>query len=208
MKRLLTAAGAALVLMSASAGHAQTAAPPAAASNQALSRHDQLAAELAQILFEAVDLDSVLRSKMPEMTAAMSSEKWFRPEWRPLLIEAMFEELEHDRPKIQLIFGRAIAKNMTEDELEAGRKFMSAAGTKRIMYASAHDLPAPTLTRPERAEIERIAATPAGRGFMQKMEKVDTKSDEALNAFVTELLPGVFRRFGEKAEALEAQQGR
>jgi hypothetical protein len=43
---------------------------------------------------------------------------------------------------------------------------------------------------------------------MQKMEKVDTKSDEALNAFVTELLPGVFRRFGEKAEALEAQQGR
>lgn len=194
-RHFLAAAGAALVMMiTPVAGAAQT--PPG----------QDRAAELVRAMFEGGDFRAMLQRELPRMSEGMSRERWFRPEWKPLLEEAFMEEVDHDLPKLHVIFGRELSKVMTEQEIAAGLALMSTRGGRAMLSAAGRGANSPpNLSRADRREMERIASTPAGRGFIAKMDRVNFGSEASKQEFIGELMPGVMRRFGTKAEALQAR---
>ena len=195
MKRMLAAAGLALAL---SWGGLATAQQP--------SPRERAGAELMDAFLRAADFAAMMRKQMPALSSGLSREPWFKAEWRPLLEEAFLEEMAHDRDKVGLIMGRGVADVMSEDEMRAGLALLQTEGGRAMIAAAGRgDRNPPKLTRQQQRDMERVLATPAGRGFASKMDRIDFSSKPARYALLAEIFPGVLRRFGEKVEALDAR---
>ena len=189
MRRSIFAAAMGFAILAAGGAQAQSAEAEA------------LGVEVARTIFRAVSFDQVIAKELGSAKDAFAEVK-SRPEWSGFLIQAMQEEVRHDLPTFERMFGRALARDMSVDELRAGAQLLADPALQAAIRAAAQDGAEPTV-RPSR-DTERIAATRAGRAFLGKLEKIEERLAPLQDEFAAELIPGAFRRFADKAEAGEA----
>jgi hypothetical protein len=210
--RALSAA--ALMMLAAAPAWAQALAQeaPSAAQPAPSAESDRLGVEMAHILMGGVDYKAILSQNIGELDQTFGQIKG-RPEWADLFKQAFLEEVDQDRPAFDRIIGLAFAQYFTLDELRAGTAFLRGPGgaaLAQIVADSSAGKPPGTLSPDVQREMTEAAQTPAGRSFFEKFGQIGPVMDKVQPDFVAAFLPGVFRRFGEKAEADEAarQAGR
>ena len=173
------------------------ASPARAATPEA----EALGQEIGSIVLDATDFKTVITKAMTEESASMGSFN-FRPNWKQLLVDSMVEETEHDMPALKRLFGDAFADGFTVEELRAGVVIMRDPAMQVAIAAGAANRPAPSM-QPARA-TQKVINSPAGRAFLERLSHLDTLMAGLENDFVAEIIPGAFRRFGDKAEVAEA----
>jgi len=184
-------AGLALAFMAmAGAGDVRAQTPEAEA----------LGARIAHLIFEAVDFDAVMIRAVREKAVGVDGLE-SRPEWVAYLREAMAEEIAHDMPAFERLFGLTLAKSLSVEELKAGIIIMSDPTIQATMAAGAQKKETPP-GQPSR-EAERAAGSAAGRGFLKRMDRLETMFDDLEGEFLGEIMPGTFRRLADKIDAGE-----
>jgi hypothetical protein len=129
-----------------------------------------------------------------------------RPEWRTALNEAASEELDADRPTVDAIMARQLAKDMTLDELQAGLVIIRDPAMAAALKANLGHAPSSNALPPLQLDAQRAAVSPAGQSFGRKFDRFDELMSPVKPDLTFAVMPGVLRRFGEKAEAVEAQK--
>lgn len=190
-----------LVLPLAAAFALAASAPALAQGSRAAAT--PLQAQLAAKLLDFIDYKNGVRARMtgsnlpPELVAV-------RPEWEGLWKQAMSEELDHDMPTIESMVGQALVKTFTDDEMKAGLQIVSDPGLKAIYLA------AQTGTQPPQVTVAKatddLMNTPNGSSFVSKLQKIDTVMDPVQIEVMATVMPGVMKRFGEKADADEVRK--
>lgn len=191
--RLATAAVLALGLNLAAAGLGL--AQPAAT--------DALGRQVAHELLSAVDMVDLVKQGAMSNAGAFDAFGKVRPEWKALMLEAIDEAVTQDAPGIEALLGRALAKSMSADELNAGLVvFRDPQARAAIAAASRHQPVASSASCS--SECLRAMNSPAGRGFLQKMGAAF--GPQAQTDMIALVVPDMFIRFGEKAKAAEARR--
>ncbi len=207
MKRSLIAAAcvlaASVTLISATPAMSDDApaAAPAAQSPEA----EQLGDEMAGLLMKDVDYGALLNGNMGDLDSSFAQLKG-RPEWPDMFKQSVLEEIQADAPVFNRLIGHAFAGYFTLDELRSGVAFMrgpAGADLAKVVAEGAlgHDV---KLSPATIDAIQTAARDPAVAAFFEKFGKIGTLLDGVKTDFVAAFLPGVFRRFGEKAGAAEA----
>lgn len=177
-----------------------------ASSGGALAQTDErqaLGLQVAQVMFKALSLEDLIAKEAQGDTSDIFAEVKSRPEWKGYLVAALQEELRHDMPAIERMFGRAIAKDMSAEELRVGLALMNEPEIQAVFRAGAEGRE-PT-GRPSR-KVERMASTRAAQSFLEKLGTLDKTLDPLIEDVLIELMPGTMRRFADKAEAGEARR--
>jgi hypothetical protein len=193
MRRLLLPLAAAVALAASAPALAQ--APRAAAT--------PLQAQLAAKLLDFIDYKAGVRARMtgstlpPELVAV-------RPEWEGLWKQAMGEELDHDMPTIESMVGQALVKTFTDDEMKAGLQIVADPALKAIYLAAQARAQPPQVTVSK--ATDDLMNTPSGASFVSKLQKIDDVMDPVQIQVMATVMPGVMKRFGEKADAAEVQK--
>lgn len=164
---------------------------------------EQLSLQMAVTMIEVINFKALLASKVSSEFEANGDLDDIRPEWNDLMKQALVEELDHDMPAITQILAQAFARQFTVDELRAGSGMMNDPAFKAGMAASAAGKPYPSSAPQPSRKTVRLANSPAGQSFIRKCGEFDATLSVFEKDFAAELLPGWFRRFGEKAEAAE-----
>lgn len=173
------------------------------AGAQTSARTEAKATELSAIIFSGEMFDALMTHVEGEFRSSFGAEQ-LPTAWEPLFVAAMREEMALRRPELIVIFGRYMFSGFTEAELDVGLQLMRLEGARKVFIAGAAGGPTPTLTRQEERELERVYRMPGGSSFIQKMARIDTNTPpESEEAMVRLIVPGMMRRFGEKAEAYE-----
>ena len=73
-----------------------------------------------------------------------------------------------------------------------------------IVAASAEGRPSPGMSPAGQRALAALDARPAGHSFLQKFGAMDALMSNVGVEFAARILPGVFIRFGQKAQAAEA----
>jgi hypothetical protein len=165
----------------------------AAISLAGAARADDAAPSLASQAGGAI-FDVLYSRQTAEATAARISggfaSSWPQA-WKALFADAAWEEDLAERPQLQARFSQIFAANFTPQELAAGMDVLRAEAAGR-----------PGQLDP--AVAAKVRASAAGRSFMQKFGQVAPQFDDAAQAMQGDWIPGVFRRFGVKAESAAA----
>jgi hypothetical protein len=192
MKRLLLPLAAVLALLGPAAAVAAPA-PPAGS----------LQTQLAAKLLDFIDYKAGVRARMtgsslpPELVAV-------RPEWEGMWKQAMGEELDHDMPTIESMVGQALVKTFSDDEMKAGLQIVSDPALKAIYLAAQSGAQPPQVSV---AKATRdLMNTPSGSSFVSKLQNIDAVMDPVQIEVMATVMPGVMKRFGEKADAAEVQK--
>lgn len=179
----------------------------AAPANAQTPEQRELGLQVAHLMFDALALDRLVTKELEGEADKMFADIPSRPEWGRLMVDAMREEVEHDLPAFERLFGDSLAGSLSVDELKAGVALMSEPSMRAALMAySAGGEPT---AKPSR-EAERLASSRAGRAFLKKLETLDTLMKPLEDEMLAELMPGAFRRFADKVEAGEIarKQGR
>lgn len=193
MKRLLLPLVAALALAASAPALAQAsrgAGPP-------------LQTQLAAKLLDFIDYKAGVRARMtgstlpPELVAV-------RPEWEGLWKQAMAEELDHDMPTVESMVGQALVKTFTDDEMKAGLQIVADPALKAIYLAAQSGAQPPQVTVAK--ATDDLMNTPAGSSFVSKLQKIDDVMNPVQLEVMATVMPGVMKRFGEKADAAEVRK--
>jgi hypothetical protein len=179
-------------------------AAPAAWAADDKTQAGQTAVAVATAMYGPAYKRMLHDALVPPLTDGMSGV--LRPEWRGYVAEAVDEELDADASTVCAILGRALAGAATPDELAAGLVAVRDPAIQGALKALAeHTTPAQPVS--PTAETRTVMSTPAGRGFTQKVfgdiaKAVDPVKEDLLRAIV----PGIFRRLGQKAIADERRR--
>ena len=193
MRRTLICLATALAIAGASPALAQ--APRAATPLQA---------QLAAKLLDFIDYKNSVRARMsgsnlpPELVA-------LRPEWEGQWKQAMGEELDHDMPTIESMVGQGLVKTFTDDVMKAGLRIDADPALKAIYLAAQAGARAPAGVEVSKA-TDTLMNTPAGASFVSKLQKIDDVMDPIQLEVMATVMPGVMKRFGEKADAAEVSK--
>jgi hypothetical protein len=196
MRRLILPLAAALACATAAPALAQ---PPRAAAAASTPVQAQLAAKL----LDFIDYKASVRARMtgsnlpPELVAV-------RPEWESLWKQAMADELDHDMPTIESMVGQALVKTFSSDEMKVGLQIVSDPGLKAIYLAAQNSAKPPAVTVAK--ATDDLMNTPTGASFVAKLQKIDEVMSAVQIEVMATVMPGVMKRFGEKADAAEAQK--
>jgi hypothetical protein len=193
MKRLLLPFAAALALSAAAPALAQA---PRAASTP-------LQAQLAAKLLDFIDYKAGVRARMTGSTLPPQLLS-VRPEWEGLWKQSMTEELDHDMPTIESMVSKALVKTFTDDEMKAGLQIVADPALKAIYLAAQNGAPPPNVTVAK--ATDDLMSTPSGSSFVSKLQKIDDVMDPVQLEVMATVMPGVMKRFGEKADAAEVQK--
>lgn len=155
---------------------------------------------LAQAMFADTFGPAIEQQLSGAAAPKLGSELGF-PDWDPLLVDAMREELRHDRPAIISMVGESMAKQFTADELTAGAVLFESATGRRFLSEAVVSGKSNKPTREDEAFLRSWGRTPGAESFMKKFSALDPKSIIPEKPLLREVVPGAMRRFGEKAEA-------
>lgn len=191
MRRFVAAVLALLVFAWASTAAAQT------------TRHQDLGRQFVETMLPADSYNQMLATMSGKFTQTFTRESNIPVEWAPLMEEAAREEMSAIKPLVLQIMGNGMARYFSEAELEFGIAFYRSSAGRKIMAASRANAKA-SLTAAEERELDRLYRSPAGRSFFAKGDTIEQAFESVETEFVRTLLPGLMRRFGEKAEAFEA----
>jgi len=193
MKRLLLPLAAALAFAASTPTLAQ--AQRAAAT--------PLQAQLAAKLLDFIDYKAGVRARMTASTLPPPLVA-VRPEWEGLWRQAMTEELDHDMPTIESMVGQALGKTFTDDEIKVGMQIVADPALKAIYLAAQSGAQPPSVTVAK--ATDDLMNTPSGSSFVSKLQKIDDVMDPVQIEVMATVMPGVMKRFGEKADAAEVQK--
>jgi hypothetical protein len=195
---------AAALLLAPMPGHAADAPPPSAQS-VAMGR------KLAHDLVQAMDYNRI-KASFADVGSSSLPFIERRPQWRELFLQSFQEELAGDQPVLEEVIGDQFARNLTPDELAAGISLFEGpakADMTAMVAAGVQGLPQPQVSAVGQQAIDAVLAKPAGRSFLDKFSHFDQVTADSGQEFGTRVLPGVFIRFGQKAQAAEtAGRGR
>ncbi|MDZ4376154.1 MAG: hypothetical protein U1C74_32635 [Phenylobacterium sp.] len=190
LKSMLAAALSGLILL---------AAPPASAQSP---QSEAVGTELARTIFHAISFEAIITKEM-NAEGNPFGDVTSRPEWSGYLADAMREEIAHDLPHLEALFGRALARDMTLAELQIGVVILSDPTMQAMMRAGAEgDTEAEPEGEPS-PEMRRALSSREGASFLNKLERLDDILEPLQDEFVVAILPGAFRRFADKADAGE-----
>lgn len=164
-----------------------------------------LGRQLAHDILKRLDMASLVAKGMGQSDLATSAK--YRPEWPELFRQALVEEVQASGPVLEDIIGAHFAAGFTQAELKAGVGAFEGPGSEEIgalIAAGAAGQPLPTLSQKTQRALAAVVATPDGHSFFDKFAHVDQMLKTADDEIVVRLLPGVFIRFGQKAQAAEA----
>jgi len=181
------------------------AALPAGPSYAQSAEQHAVAIQITGVMFQIVDMKGLIAAGASSSLAKSNFLQDTRPEWGPLFVDAINEEVAADEPAMEGVFADVLAKHLSADELRAGLAIMSDTEMQKVIRAAARHEPAPPTSNPPcgRACMKAIGS-PAGTAFMDKFSKIDGLLDANVTRDLAVLiLPGVFIRFGEKAKAYE-----
>lgn len=199
MRTLMPLAAAASLVLASPAWSQSVAAAPAVAAETEEAR---LGIEVIHIVFEAIGFESTMLAEFTKEMKGSFGEVKGRPEWEQLFRDAAAEEFAHDRTDIERLVGRKMAAGFTLAELRAGAAFLRTPGVAAALFDKSRPKDAPMPPDLKKAS-DRLEKSADGRSFVLKLgrtEVFDASEDEVMAM----LLPGLLRRFGEKAEAAEA----
>ncbi len=165
---------------------------------------DALGREIAQRVLTALPLEELVAGNMSATT--MFKDVPQRPEWSTYMADAAKEEFNADLPQFAALMGHEIAKQMTIAELRAGIElFRGPAGDSmaRVMAASARKEPGVSPSPELEGAYRHVLAQPDGKTFLSKMSQMERLLEPVTSDAIVILVPGMMRRFGEKAEAGE-----
>jgi hypothetical protein len=197
MKRIVLPLAAALALAASAPALAQAPRPGAGSGGTPVQ------AQLAAKLLDFIDYKATVRARMtgstlpPDLVAV-------RPEWEALWRQSMAEELDHDMPTIESMVGQALVKTFTDDEMKAGLQIVADPALKAI-YLAAQSHAQPPQVSVSKA-TDDLMNTPTGSSFVSKLQKIDDVMDPVQLQVMATVMPGVMKRFGEKADAAEVQK--
>ena len=210
--KLRSAAAAPLVglcLALTSLAGAYAAAPGAA--NPAVGRPDadELGRTLAHELFDIIDFPKLVAAGAANSLTKSDLLSDVRPEWPKLLMDSLNEEVQADQPVFEKMFGKIMTSTFTLEELQAGVIVMHDPKLRAMLIARMHNEAAPAQSgEPCGRDCMRIMSTPTGQSFMRKFGDIGNVLDKPVQReFAAVLMPGLFKRFGEKAQAAEAARG-
>ncbi len=178
------------------------AIPAAAAAQAADSGRLAVAEQISRTMLRQLDMNKVIGSQMsaglpPALLAA-------RPEWEPMLRDAFSEQMKRDEPYLARLMAVEIVRDVTSEELAAGQQLLTDPDVLAMFKAVASGEP-PAAFRPSR-ETMRLLSTPAAQSFGRKMQRMADGLQKNSNEIAASLLPGVFQRFADRAEAAETQR--
>ncbi len=178
---------------------------PAGPSFAQTAEQEALALTITQTMFRLIDVKASISSGAAASIATADFLKQTRPEWGPLFIDALNEEVDADEPQIEAMFAHALAKNFTADELKAGVTVLNDPTMELVFQAAAKHQPLPQHTgQPCARDCMKAMSSPAGASFMRKFGNLGTILDAKMTRdIVIVIVPGMFTRFGEKAKAYE-----
>ena len=164
---------------------------------------DALGQQVAHEMLAAVDMVDLVKQGAVHNAAAFDAFGKVRPEWKALMLEAIDEAVTQDTPEIEALLGRALARSMTADELNAGLIFFRDPQARAAIAAASRHQPVASAGSCS-PECMRAMNSPAGRGFMQKMGVA--LGPQAQADMIALVVPDMLIRFGEKAKAAEARR--
>lgn len=194
------ALGAVLVLAAQPAAAAAPAARPAATVATPIPQ-SSMGDQLAGLILDYIPFEAEVMKGIKQEGNSMVANGG-RREWIQMIGDAAVEEFAHDRPVIIGIFGQAFDDHFTLEELRTGLVLFKDPAMQEYIKAGVEGREPAKLT-PTRA-TEKAANSAAGRSFLEKLDKLDTLLEGVQDDIIGELLPGMFRRFADKAEAFEA----
>lgn len=159
-----------------------------------------LATEVGRRFVDLVDLGEAVEAGLT--SAEVGGIFSLQPEWRGMLGSAFREEVGRDHDLIVVLVARAIAPRFTDEELKAGGAILSDPAVQTAIRNRGKGSSAP---QPSKATT-RLMESPAGKAFMDKFADAGAFLQPVQDQMVIAILPGVFRNFGEKAEALETRR--
>ena len=187
MKPLVLTCAAVLALASAPCAFAAPAATP-------------LQTQMAQKMLDFIDFKTKVQLSMESSTLPQALLDT-RPDWTPVFKTAIAEEVDHDMPVIDSMLGQTLGKIFTDNELKAGLTIVSDQNLRAIYAAAQSGTPVPNVQISK--ATEDALATPAGQSFAGKLQTINAELAPVLIDVTATLVPGVLRRFGEKADAAE-----
>lgn len=191
---------AAALLALATPALGQTAKAPARAAPASGPRLDL---QLAARLLDFIEYRNAVRRGMEGSTLPTELVA-IRPDWTPMFKTAMDEELDHDMPVIESMLASGLRSTFTDDEIKAGIQIVSDKGLKAIYTAAQNGAPPPPVEMSK--ATEDLLSTPAGQSFAAKLQTINTVLDPVQIEVMATVMPGVMKRFGDKAEAAEVQK--
>lgn len=163
----------------------------------------ELAIDVSREIMSAIDIKGVIEANLTTSdTAQMFS---LQPEWKPMLIDAFREQLDRDEDLILTLLGRDLASKFSSEELSAGRIILGDPSVRTTIRGAANGEPSKSMARPSK-EAERVLRSSAGMSFMNKLAASDQFLDVFQKQMIIAVTPGIFRIFGERAEALETKR--
>jgi hypothetical protein len=185
-------------------------APPVSAQSSAQTppsaEQVRLGIQFSEEMLGAMDLDTLFAKSMTASMGGSGGELLkIEPKWQDMFVEAMTDEFKADHAAIVTVMGRAFARNFTADELKVGVAVFRDPAMPVLMKALAAGQPAPTGLTLQPASAQAMA-TPAGQSFVSKFGAQAPTLAGSKDDLIHVLLPGFFKRFGDKAIALERQR--
>jgi len=157
-----------------------------------------LAGQVSRQVLASVDIESAMQAGLEE--SSRQGMFALRPEWRQFMGDAFREQIVRDRELMVALMSRAMSPRFSEEELKAGAAILADPSVRaNPRCRGLGGGPAPT------AATNRLMASPAGKSFMSKFGEINEILQPVQNQFISSMLPGVMRSFGEKAEAHDAK---
>jgi hypothetical protein len=202
MKLQIAALGLALAL----AWGAPPASAQAPASAPPSPEQLQLGVQFSEQMLAVMDLKALMAKSMTDSLGGPNGDLLkIEPKWQDFFVDAMTEEFTADHAAIVTVMGRAFARNLTADELKVGIAVFRDPAMPVVMKAQAAGQPPPTGLALQPETLQAMA-TPAGRSFVTKFAPLAPTMAGSRDDLIHVLIPGFFKRFGDKAVALERQR--
>lgn len=190
MLKLIVGGAAALVLWGSAGGAMAAETAPAAQM--------ELATTVSRQIMSTVDLNDGVQRALSASTDGMFATQ---PQWRGLLADAFRDQIARDQDLIVVLMARTIAPRFSEAELKAGAVILEDPMVRAAISAAAKG-EQPRNPQASKATL-RVMQSPAGEAFLKKFADAGVLLRPVQEQLITAVMPGVFRNFGEKAEALE-----
>jgi hypothetical protein len=161
-----------------------------------------LATDIAQLMFQGVDWRARMLSSMD--VDAQAARSGISPAWTPLLKQALLDEADHGRDDIDGAVGRYFARYFTPDELAAGDALMRGDAGRYITQIYSDPTHKPATTDSVRRAFSQALATPAGSGFLHKLDALGRHPAALDDVTRPAFALGFVERFGDQIEQSDA----
>jgi hypothetical protein len=161
---------------------------------------EALGVQIAHLLFAAMDMKALFMQEM-RTSGDMDDFAKVRPNWPRFMAEATAEELDAKMPRIESLVGHAMAGYFTVEEMRAGVVILGDPEMQRYIRRRSADDSESLNTKALAPATRKTIRSGVGQAFLEKFGEIDTALDPVTGELGALIIPGVFRRFADKADA-------